>query len=321
MVVLSFTFQPLASALLVVKDAWWTEPDLNVNNLGAIGLNQNLQFTDLTSFLTAAGYAAASILYKLDNPPFVLGDYTVAPFELPTNIVANGTVFANTTALKTNPGCQYTKVQMNQTSTGWSNFVALNGCTLEWDVDRNATSLFGTDTPTCGDTTPPQFSPVVFWFFTYQPTALASATVCWPTISLWDVNVQVNLANGNVSKVTEVRPFTSQSNFSSFAGNVTGPPLNGRAYNGIKFNLTNPDKFVLARLAATQLQMPAAVFQSAVQSPEGLTASFTADRFVEMSANVYRTYLELIAKTVYFLPFTQPITVQVKTVRKRVFLR
>lgn len=69
MVVLSLAFQPLAAALLVVKDTWLPEPgtlltfiiimytptdhrptiiDVTLKNLAALGLNQNLQFNDLT---------------------------------------------------------------------------------------------------------------------------------------------------------------------------------------------------------------------------------------------------------------------------------
>ncbi|TFK67568.1 hypothetical protein BDN72DRAFT_90461 [Pluteus cervinus] len=323
MVVLSLSFQPLAAALLVVRDTYWQEPDVIMNSLAAVGLNQNLQFTDLTSFLTAAGFAAASVLYRLDTPPFILGQYTVAPFELPQNIAENGTIFANTTALKSDAGCTAISVNMTELedgSDGWVNSMNYNGCSLSWQVDKNATTLFGTDTPNCVNPVPPQFSPVVFWFFTYAPSAKASATICYPTFTLWDVNVNVDLATGNLTKVRELRPFTSNSNFSMFSGNVTGPPLNGRAYNGIQFNLTNPDRFVLAREDATQLQMPAAVYQAAVQSPEGLIASFDAGRFVDLSNKVYSMYMTLIAREVYFLPTTQPMTLQVTTIQKRLWL-
>lgn len=121
----------------------------------------------------------------------------------------------------------------------------------------------------------------------YQPTAKASATLCFPSFTLWDVTAQVDLASGNITQVTELQPFTSSSNFSTFSANVTGAPLNGRAYNGIEFNLTDPDPFVIARKNATQLQMPAAVFQSAVLSPQGLIGSFDADSFGGLSNNVY----------------------------------
>ncbi|KAF9459137.1 hypothetical protein BDZ94DRAFT_1060738 [Collybia nuda] len=322
MVILSLAFQPLAAALLVVKDTWWQEPDVTLKSLQAIGLNQNLQFDDLSSFLAAAGYASAAVLYNLADPPFVNGPYTVAQFQLPTDLASNGTVFANTTAIKSETGCQPVPVQMTRRAdgSGWDNSASSNGCSISWSVDNTVPLLFGTDTPTCDPAQPPQFSPVIFWFFTYQPQPMVSATYCYPSITLWDVNVNVDLASGNVTKVTELRPFTSSSNFSSFSANVTGTPLNGRAYNGIQFNLTNPDEFVRARRNATQLQLPASVYQAALLSKEGLIGSFQAGRFVELSNEVYRKYLALIAKNVYFLSAEEPLTMQVKTIKKRVWL-
>ncbi|KDQ22240.1 hypothetical protein PLEOSDRAFT_1086950 [Pleurotus ostreatus PC15] len=328
MVLLSLSFQPLAAALLVVKDTWMTEPDSTVNNLALLGLNQNDEFGNLTTFVTAAGFAAASILYNLPEPPFVHGAYTIAPFEIPRNSIGNGTVVTNTTAVKSESGCRPIQIQMVQLAdgSGWNNSVNSNGCTFTWSVDRNATTLFGVDNPNCEGQTEPQFAPVIFWFFTYQPTAMASGTICSPSFSLFDVNVNVDIASQNLTQVTELRPFNAaSSNFSDFAGNVTGPPLNGRAYNGIEFAfaLDNPDRFIRQRRDSVRLQMPAAVLQAASQSAEGLESSFQADRFVQLSTRVYTTYLTLIAKEVYFLGYPndrRPINVQVKQWVKRLFL-
>jgi len=136
-----------------------------------------------------------------------------------------------------------------------------------------------------------------------------------------DVTVTLDLGSGNVTFVDELGPFNAAtSKFGSLSGNLTGAPLNGRAYNGINFTLSAPDKFVIARMNATQLTMPAAVFQAAVQSPQGLEGSFTADLFVNWSNQVYSTYLTLIAKAVYFLPNAEPIVLQVKTFEPRLWL-
>ena len=146
---------------------------------------------------------------------------------------------------------------------------------------------------------------MIFWFFTYvylaavllspidhnafryNPSPKSSATFCFPSFSLWEVNVNVDLASGNLTKVTELRPFSASSNFSSLSANVTGPPLNGRAYNGVRFNLTNPNQFILARENATQLQLPASVYQAAVQSPEGVSGSFDNNHYTALSTQVY----------------------------------
>ncbi|KAJ7598615.1 hypothetical protein C8J56DRAFT_914511 [Mycena floridula] len=323
MVLLCLTFQPLASSLLQVRDAWLPLPDVTVSNTAAIGLNQNLEFDDLSSFLTAAGYASASVLYNLPEAPFVHGQYTVTPFSLPPDIIVNSTVLAaNTSAIKSDASCRPVTVDMvlKPDGTGWTNSASLDGCSMTWNVDHSAVTLFGADILNCTQAFPPQFAPVVFWFFTYQPSAMSSATFCYPTFTLWDVHVNLDLASGNITNVQELRTFTSASNFSESSANVTGPPLNGNAYNGIRFNLINPDIFVLARQNATQLQMPAAVYQAAIHSPEGLVGSFQADQFVGLTQSVYTTYLTLIARTVYFLPASDPNTIQIKTVQKRLFL-
>ncbi|KAF9444645.1 hypothetical protein P691DRAFT_836023 [Macrolepiota fuliginosa MF-IS2] len=316
MALLALSFQPLAAALLVVRDTWFPQPGVTVNNLAALGLNQDNQFNDLTSFLTASGYAGASVLYDLGDPPFIHQQYTIGGFDLPTFIATNGTVIANTTAVKTVPNCQPISVNMQQTSTGWNNSVSFNNdCNISWAVDRNAQTLFGTDVLTCDAATPPQFGPVIFWFFTW-----ASATICTPRLEFWDVMASVDIMTSNLTDVKELRPFSSASNFSSLAGNVTGTPLNGRAYNGINFTLDNPDEFVNRRLDALRLQLPAAIFQAAVQSPAGVIGSFSANKFVNLATRVYTTYLALVARTAYFLPLQEQMTVEVRTFKKRVWL-
>ncbi|KAF8189611.1 hypothetical protein K438DRAFT_1832886 [Mycena galopus ATCC 62051] len=321
MVLVSLCFQPLASALLSVRNTWIQLPDATLNTISTVGLNQDLSFTDLTTFLTAAGYASASVGYNLQPPPFVWDTYTVAPFEIPTNLAANGTVIINTTAVQSNTNCATAQVTMaiHPNGSGWNNSLSQNGCTLQWEVDKSAESLFGTST--CGNSsTPPQFQPVVFWFFAYQPSAQASATICTPTISLFEVTVTLDLATGAVTNVHQLAPFNSTSPFSSLAGNVTGSPLNGRAYNGINFTLTDADSVTIARMNATQLTMPAAVFQDAVQSPQGLAGSFSEDLFVNWSNDIYGIYLTLVAAAVYFLPNQEPIVMQVKTFQNRLWL-
>ncbi|KII91113.1 hypothetical protein PLICRDRAFT_155954 [Plicaturopsis crispa FD-325 SS-3] len=326
MVLVSLTFQPLAAAVFSVRDTYIPVPNVQVNNLQLIGLNQNAQFQDLTAFLSAAGYASASVLYDIGDPDFIHDTYTIGEFQLPTDVATNGTVFANTTAVKSEPGCEpadQTTMTQHADGQGWTNNATFNGCTFTWEVDKSTENLFGTSILNqCGNTiTPDQFSPVVFWFFTYLPSASHSVAFCTPKISLFDVSVTVDLASGNLTSVNELRPFqVGSSNFSSLAGNVTGAPLNGRAYNGIGFNLTNPDRFTLNRENATQLQMPAAIFQAAESSPAGLAAAFTTNKFVQLSTQVYTTYLKLIARSVYFLPASEPMSVEVKTVRKRLWL-
>ncbi|KZT22786.1 hypothetical protein NEOLEDRAFT_1137597 [Neolentinus lepideus HHB14362 ss-1] len=317
MAILSLALQPLAAALLTVQDTWLAKPDATVNNTAALGLNLNDQFWDLTSFLTAAGYASASVLYNLGDPEFVHGGYTVAPFQLPTNLATNGTVYANTTAVLSDPGCQppTQNLQMtyNTNNETWTIVADQPGCPFTWNVAKVAQYLFGVaPCPDTGDGTPDYQRPVLFWYFTYVPSANASITFCKPSISLWDVAATVDLASGNLTSVTTLSPVQAAGN------NITGAPLNGKAYNGIAYNLSDPDVFTVARVNATQLTLPAAVFQSADMA--GLEGVFESDGFVGLTNMVYRTYLTLVARTVYFIPGDEPIIVQVKTVERRLWL-
>ncbi|EIN09184.1 hypothetical protein PUNSTDRAFT_67477 [Punctularia strigosozonata HHB-11173 SS5] len=275
-------------------------------------------------FLSAAGYASAAALYDLEPPPFITKDgYTVAPFELPTDIASNGTARVNATAVQSDPGCQFAQVSMVQFNDSdgvlfWNNSASFNGCTFSWNVSRLADHLFGTDlVQDCQQDTPSQFQPLVFWFFTYLPKPAASISFCTPSIHLRSVLVDVSIADGNVTALRDVGPLAG--NFSSLAANVSS--LAG-AYNGISFPFVNDttDPFVLERGNATRFVLPAAIFQAAQTSPQGLTATFSTDGFLGLSTSVYRTFLALVAKSVYFLSAQEPIYMEVLTIKKRLFL-
>ncbi|KDQ58416.1 hypothetical protein JAAARDRAFT_192990 [Jaapia argillacea MUCL 33604] len=324
---LALVLKPMASTLVTIRDTWIAAPDMVVNNLAAISLNQADQFWDLTFFLNAAGYASASILYNLSDPEFIHQGYTVGPFEIPQVQGINGTVWANTTAILSSPNCRAaTSVNMTQAANGgWLNHASFPSCDFSWSIANVSENFFGVDIcPNSGGTNgtiPPYFSPGVFWFFTYSPSVAASATYCAPTISLWDVTAEVDMVTQNLTSVTTIGQFNSQtSNFSALSANVTGAPVSGQAYNGIHFNLSDADSFVLTRESATQLMLPAAVFQAAIDSPQGVTAPFSDGSFVNLVSSVYTKYLVLLAKTIYYLPYTEPMTIMMMTDQKRLWL-
>ena len=128
-------------------------------------------------------------------------------------------------------------------------------------------------------------SDIIFSRYIPKPP-MANATFCYPSISMWEVNVGVDIRTGNVTNVTEIRPFSRYSNFSSSA-NFTSPPFNGSAYNGIRFDLNTTDQFILGRQNATQLHLPAAIYQAATWSPEGYLGTFTNGNFSKLSDQVY----------------------------------
>ncbi len=148
------------------------------------------------------------------------------------------------------------------------------------------------DSTSCASLTaiPEQFRPIIFWFFTYIPAPMASVSLCTPSITLWDASVTVDIASNNLTSVVPIGPLGSHNGtapaLAQFAGNVTGDPLDGRAYNGLFFNLNDSaDPFTLDRQTAIQLALPAAVFQAA--EIFGLTEAFQQNMFANLSVDVY----------------------------------
>ncbi|KAA1473042.1 hypothetical protein DENSPDRAFT_218676 [Dentipellis sp. KUC8613] len=329
MAIVGLSFQPLAAALFTLRQTYITLPDAQVTSRQAIGLNQDQQFQDLTSFLGASGYASSSILYNLGDPNFVKGGYTVALFDLPYNLANNGSLSANTSAILSDPGCQNPDqgVQMNRNPDGsgsWNNSATFNGCTFSWTVNKTSEHLFGAEIlPPCsafaGTDVP--FLPAIFWFFTYEPTPMASVTMCAPRITLQSVAVDVDLHSGNITAVNVTGPFATTPG--TAAGNITGAPLDGKAYNGLNWTASQlvADPFVMQRATAIQLQLPAAVFQNAVQNyPGGLTRAFDDNAFAPLSAQVYTTYLAMIARLVYFTNTNSDLNVRVSTTQTRLWI-
>uniref|UniRef100_A0A0W0FJG3 Uncharacterized protein n=1 Tax=Moniliophthora roreri TaxID=221103 RepID=A0A0W0FJG3_MONRR len=323
MLLTSLSFQPLSAALLDVRNVWWSIPDASIPVRSVLGLNNSAVSGDLTSFLASAGFAGATALYDLPQPPFTNGMYTIMEFDFP-DVTRNGTtIFANATAIKTEPGCQPVSVTSTPLGDGrWVNSLAQDGCGLTFNVARTGPSLFGVSVANCTSGNevgvPLEKRPVVFWFFTYTTTPpSSSATICYPRFSLFNVAATIDLGSGNVTKVVEQGPLNG--NFTSQAGDLQ--QLDGRAFNGIEFPAGN-DSTITDRKTAIQLTMPAAIFQRAVESPEGVQGSFSANRFVGLSERVYTGYLSLLAKDVYFVPAQgdEQINLGIKTTVRRLFL-
>jgi hypothetical protein len=121
---------------------------------------------------------------------------------------------------------------------------------------------------------PLEFQRVVFWYYAGVPQPLVTSVFCYPAVELWNVNVSVDAASGNVTSVTPLQQIT---NF-----NTTGFPPAGRAYNGLDLNNYTLDVFGQQRQTATQLQLPAAVLNIAEA-----TNSFTEDSVTQLTNTVY----------------------------------
>jgi len=316
--IITLVVNPLASAMFIIRNILWGPPPFNVPSLSVIGLNSGAEFDDLSVFLSAAGFASASVLYDFGDPPFIHNEFTIGKFDVPMLAGANGTVMVNTTAVRTDTNCHLMSTQSTRLSDGgWKNDAAFNGCTFSYSVNQTTSNLFGTDImPDCNNTgVLDYFRPVVLWFFTYDSSPpQGSATYCAPSISLWDVTATVDITTKNLTSVKPIGPIgTGNSGF-------PGPPMYGQAYNGIAFNLTNKDAFVMERSRAIQLQLPASIFQAAVIAPGGLPVAFQQNSFVGLATQVYGIYMKLVASVLYFLPTGGQILVVPNSFQQRLLL-
>src|SRR5882762_5802247 len=91
--------------------------------------------------------------------------------KIPTDVASNGTVFANTTAIKSEANCHLTTTISTQIGggSGWQNNATYNGCTFSYSVNKSTPHLFGSDFfDGCIPNTRQWFQPIVLWFFTYD---------------------------------------------------------------------------------------------------------------------------------------------------------
>lgn len=130
----------------------------------------------------------------------------------------------------------------------------------------------------------------VFWFISFESSPPKSSIVmCTPELSLWDVAVSIDTTSG---KLTDVRPISSlqpdpSSPLKQDYQNITGAPLLGRAYNGLFFQLDNPDSVVADRMKTIQIGLPAAVFKLASRSQGGVAGAFDQDTWAQLSSRIY----------------------------------
>lgn len=126
--------------------------------------------------------------------------------------------------------------------------------------------------------------PVFFWFASQADGNQRNAVVyCAPRLSLHNVTVRINLANGTLIDVVPTGDYNTPNDVTSGA-----PPLNGGVWNGVNFNLANASATVLQRANTTRLQLPAAVFVAGQQNVNGLSAVFnTPERWANLTTIYY----------------------------------
>jgi len=134
---------------------------------------------------------------------------------------------------------------------------------------------------------------VLFWFYSYQLNN-ASVVFCTPTIQLWNVVAQIDLTTGLIMGVTLVDQNVAPNNISS-------PPFNGKAFNGIVFNTTGLDSFGQARALSTQAGLPFAINEAAGAMGGAAAVIQSEFGFTNITEKIYTRFLALAAKDTFFI--------------------
>ncbi|KAF7416233.1 hypothetical protein PC9H_002498 [Pleurotus ostreatus] len=305
----TYIFQPLAGAIFQLRQIDRSE-DWSVTSSRAIGLAPDV--SQLNGFLAAAGYAEAAVAHNLSDPPFVKNGWATAEFVFPQYPGLNGTLAVNTTGIQTDTACRTPRASdlvpqpenlFNYTAT------SVDGCIGSASFNASdSNTQYGVVPVSCAGASPNiTFQPVMFWYFhlrTDNNLPEAKAVFCTPAIKASNVEASVDLEKKTMSACVQKGDLSKPNN-------VTGPPLNGRAYNGLIFNFSpdeqdarnNPDRFVAARATAVAAGVSGAIFRLASQQSGGLQATFDLPNgFLDLTTQVYTQHLAITAKSVYFLP-------------------
>lgn len=310
--------QPLAGSLFQVPQVPVTTA-ATATSMRSIGLSPTIN--QLTSFLASAGYADAAVYSNLQDPPFVNGGWSAAPFTAPPGSILNGTLAVNTTAVQTHVNCinPTSFTTTNLTSSDFvlsATFSATCNASLGLNPNDGSDQFSVTPASTCAPSYQDQnFQPVIFWYYhlTDNGDALGTAVFCQPSIAIFVVTTTMDLNDGSMGDCTIVEPF-------EYTNNVTGNPLNGEAFNGVIFDASN-NSYIIARALAINSGIPGAVYYFASQQPDGPQSVFDDPYgFVNATKKVYTQYLSIAAQTIYFLPDNTTISAQLTSDIPRLFV-
>ncbi|KAJ7588733.1 hypothetical protein C8J56DRAFT_1077970 [Mycena floridula] len=268
-------------------------------SIKAIGLAPD--FDQLNGFVAAAGFADAAVFNGLGDPPFVINNWASAEFVFPTWSGFNGTMVVNTTGIKTtvncdNPVSEPTITGSDQTFT--IEATSVDSCQVPVTFNPTvAARQYGViNTGACGPTAGFNVSQqaVMFFHTTDGGAPEARAVFCSPTIEAHTVMDKANIDNGALTSATLIEVYSEPNN-------VTGPPLNGQAFNAVIFE-NSADPFIQARASATTSGVSGAIFRFASQKPGGPQSVFDdPNGFLDITTKVYTQHLSLSAKSVYFV--------------------
>lgn len=293
----TYILHPLAGSIFQVQQRPQTGAT-TATIINTIGLIQD--FDQLNAFAAAAGFAEAAVFNNLTDPPFIRNGWATAEFVFPTYSGFNGSMTVNTTGIQTTPNCENSAAQPSIVPNGTNltiSATSVEGCNVNISFNPNVSSQqYGVTNTGCGPTATLNITQqaVMFWYYHVKAdnSNEARAVFCSPSIQAFDVTAAADLATGALTNVIPIDTYPAPNN-------VTGNPIDSQPFNAVVFE-PNSNPFIQARATATNNGVPGAIFRFATQ--KGLQSTFDLPNgFLDLTTQVYRQHLSLVAKTVYFV--------------------
>ncbi|KAF9446653.1 hypothetical protein P691DRAFT_708152 [Macrolepiota fuliginosa MF-IS2] len=299
---ITYSFQPLAGSIFQIRQLQQTS-STHVKSLEQFSLADDIG--QLNGFVAAAGYAEAATVHGLGDPPFTFRNWSTAAFDFPKGPNLNGTLVVNTTAVSTQVNCANPARGIEVLNPGSVNIsfssTSVDNCSPSSPIQVLNSSIapyqYGVIDAVCPDkqVDDVEFRPVMFWFLHFKDggTLEAKTVFCAPTILPFYVTATAHLEDGTLDSCNLSTDYDQPNN-------ITGPPNNGRAFNGVIFNHST-DPFVQARANNTASSVPGTIFRAAFQ-PSGLQATFDLPNgMLDLTSQIYTQHLSVSAKSIYFV--------------------
>ncbi|KAI0694059.1 hypothetical protein BC835DRAFT_1415565 [Cytidiella melzeri] len=330
---MSGLFQPLAGALLELETRQFLEDTFGVS-YSIIALNPSIDVDTLS--IAAHGPPAMvgsqSLVFVLndDQYPASVSDegntFVFPTFPSERNVVAISmqipgiSSWSNCTQMSANAS------PVNGSSELRVAFSTSAGCQANLTIDRTLSNqqqgIVGINAGSCGfdANTPTEFLPVVVWLFQDEQSQSANhnvtqAVICQPSIQLLNLGTDGTVTTGaNPTVYLDFTHLGFQAPY-TVPNNITGPPVNGRAYNGhvpILFfsNFTNIPSEAATQISAIPSQLADSISQYASVYTPGCMHStvskfcngqISGDMWQYAVDQVYRYYLASFASTAYLM--------------------
>ncbi|KXN91339.1 hypothetical protein AN958_01314 [Leucoagaricus sp. SymC.cos] len=325
---ITYSFSPLAGSIFQIRQTPQTEGK-PITNLETISLANDIG--QLNAFLAAAGYVNAAALHGLGDPPFVFRNWSTAAFDFPKNSGLNDTLTVNTTAISTLTNCanpaggSIQLVPINSTVVFNLTATSVEGCVPAVDGQpRNitfdtsaATQQYGVVGTSCpNDPEPdPNFRGIMFWYFHFRDGQVPEAKTifCSPALKPFAVTATAHLIDGRLDSCFMSGDYNESNN-------VTGPPQNGRAFNGLIFNQSK-DPFIEARATAISSGVSGTIFRTASEDPRGLQAIFDLPNgMMDLTNTIYTQHLSVSGKSIYFTKQNSSIPAESVSLQPRLWI-